>query len=287
VQANHEFLLSASPDLRHFRHSRYKRELILYVIERRLNGRHHLMISVALAKIVSDTGSKLAEKFGDSVVQRWTRHRAQCFIEAFVESLWVEHASGREMPEVDEYLDEILADETKGEILFDAYRRVCFTKSKTLGPRIIGLLTGQLVMEGRAASEGEESIFEAAEMLSDGEFMDFLKAYQEYCEKAAGVTDLSAEVCKCGKAVMVRWYREELDTYREIELGPFPWVEALGPWAVKLNRSGLLSDRTRQKSDPYAGMHGMKFETHITFESPCAELSRLLLRSLGFASRCA
>jgi hypothetical protein len=234
----------------------------------------------ALEPLASTTKSLIIEKFGHWIVERWTRYRAKQFFRAFINGLQTEQAVGHEMPEVDQRLDAILADETKSELLFDAYRRVCFSKSKDLGPRIIGFLTAELVLEGRMATQGEESIFEAAENLSDGEFKDFLKAYQEYRGKAAGIIDRSAEVCSLGESIIIRWYKQELDMHSEAELGPFPWVEALGPWAVKLNRTGLITDRMRQKANPMAGVHGMEFETHVTFEAPCGKLFRLVVRSI-------
>src|SRR5258708_5816337 len=108
------------------------------------------MMPVALLKFASATESKIAKKLGDWVVQRWARYRAEQFIEAFVESLRSEYRYDNEMTYVDVRLDAILGDETKSEVLFYAYRRVCFTKSKTLGPRIIG--TSLLVSSARISS---------------------------------------------------------------------------------------------------------------------------------------
>ncbi|MFM9709894.1 hypothetical protein, partial [Streptomyces galilaeus] len=78
--------------------------------------------------------------FGKSVIEKWTRYRAERFFEAFVETIGIELVDGVETPETDRQLAEILADDFKTETLYDAYRRVCFSKSKTIGPRIIGLL---------------------------------------------------------------------------------------------------------------------------------------------------
>ena len=68
----------------------------------------------------------------------------------------------------------------KTEVLYDAYRSVCFSKSKTMGPRILGLLTASIVLEKRTATDEEEPVFKAAEALSDPELLEFFKAYRKY-----------------------------------------------------------------------------------------------------------
>src|SRR5258708_35858215 len=98
-----------------------------------------------------------------------------------------------ETEDVDERLTAILEDEAKSEVLFEAYRRVCLSTSKRLGPRIVGLLTGRLVLEGRMADDTEERIFAAAESLSDAELIEFMKSYYEHRRKAEGVTNSLSE----------------------------------------------------------------------------------------------
>jgi hypothetical protein len=141
---------------------------------------------VSASAVVGKVAAKLIlKKFGKAVVERWTRHRAEQFFAAFVEALAAESAAHIESLEVDRMLDKILEDDTKTETLFDAYRRVCFTTSKDLGPRIIALLTGKLVMEGRVADEEEEKVFAAAETLGDGELLSFFKKYSECVQRAS------------------------------------------------------------------------------------------------------
>src|SRR5258708_1534741 len=94
----------------------------------------------AIGKALAKT---LAKQFRGAVIERWTRYRAENFFEGFVESVGLEIHEGAENPDVDQKLSAMLGDDTKSEVLFDAYRRVCFSTSKKLGPRIIGLLTGQ------------------------------------------------------------------------------------------------------------------------------------------------
>ncbi|HEX3625836.1 MAG TPA: hypothetical protein VH280_10470 [Verrucomicrobiae bacterium] len=177
------------------------------------------MATAAVGKSVATT---FAKKFTGAVVERLSRHRANCFFDAFVDSL---HCKP---DEINRRLDDILGDDTKSEILFDAYRRVCLSKSKTIGPRIIGLLTGQLTIECRVANPIEESIFEAAESMSDGDFMEFVEDYQELREHKRRIADT-------GASVSVRWSEENSGYNGTINISPFPWEDALGRWAVKLS----------------------------------------------------
>lgn len=233
----------------------------------------------------------LTKKFGRPVVERWTRHRAERFFEGFVEAIGNESSTGIETRELDEQLDEILSDDAKSEVLFDAYRRVCFSTSKTLGPRIIGLLTGQLVLQGRMADETEERVFEAADSLSDGEFVAFMKSYQKLRDKAKGVTDPEAECFMLGGSVVVRWSEEsgstKMPSGAKVDISPFPWQEALGRWAAKLNAASLVEVRVEQTttqsyeiSDDNDSV-GTCINTRVIFSSGCATLYDLLLRSLG------
>ena len=250
-----------------------------------------MSLTVATSVIGKSVAKTVVKKFGGAVVERWTRYRADRFFEGFVETVGIEFSTGVETDEVDRRLTAILADDTKSEVLFDAYRRVCFSKSKTLGPRIIGLLTGQLVHEGRMADYTEERVFEAAELLSDGEFIEFMKGYQEHRKKAEGITDLKAEHCMLGDSVIVRWSEESSDSSSrfgsELDIGPFPWEEALGRWAVTLKATGLLEERVRQRSQQHSRPHedeqvtSTSVTTTITFCSGCARLYELLSRSLG------
>jgi hypothetical protein len=253
-----------------------------------------MTITLATTAIGKSVATTVAKKFGGAVIERWTRYRAERFFGGFAETVAIELATGVQTDDVDKRLAEILADDTKSEVLFDSYRRVCFSKSKTLGPRIIGLLTGELVHDGRMANSIEERVFEAAELLSDGDFIEFMKSYQEHHKKAEGITDRKAEHCMLGDSIIVRWLEESSDTGsfgsrygQDLDIGPFPWEEALGRWAVTLKAVGLMEERVRQRSQQHSRPHeeeqtiSTSVTTTITFCSGCARLYDLLLRSLG------
>jgi hypothetical protein len=230
--------------------------------------------------IAKPTATTLAKKFGGTVVERWARHRAECFFEGFVQTIAGESSTGIETEELDKRLAAVLSDNTKNEVLFDAYRRVCLSKSKTLGPRIIGLLTGQLVAEERVADKMEERIFEAAESMSDGDFMEFMKGYRNLGDHLPQATDSS-------RAIRVPWSEEEADSTRDLNISPFNWEEALGRWAVKLNAIGLLDVDVRQQTiaansfDPDPGLVRTNIKTTVIASGGCADLYDLLFRCLG------
>jgi hypothetical protein len=252
-----------------------------------------MALALAASGIGKSVATTFAKKFGVAVIERWTRHRAERFFEGFVEAVNVESSTGAQTEEVDSKLTAILADETKSEVLFDSYRRVCFSKSKTLGPRIIGLLTGQLVHQGRMADNNEECVFAAAELLSDGDFIEFMKGYQEHRKKAEGITDRKAEHCLLGDSVIVRWCEEKawFSSWGggDVDIGPFPWEDALGRWAMGLKQAGLIEERIQQatRQSPPSVQEGQGEQnllivtTTITFFPACVRLYDLLSRSLG------
>ena len=253
-----------------------------------------MTLPIVIGKSVATT---ITKKFGGVVIERWTRHRAERFFEGFVEVIGNEFTTGKETEKLDKRLDEILSDDAKSEVLFDAYRRVCFSKSKTLGPRIVGLLTGYLVLEGRMANEDEESVFEAAELLSDGEFVEFMKSYQKYRNKAKGITDSEAECYMLGGSVIIHWSEESADTSipsgGKVDISPFPWEEALGRWAVKLNAVGLVEVKVEQVTTQNYQLPSddqsisTNINTMVIFSPACCELYDLLFRCFGAADTAA
>lgn len=238
----------------------------------------------------------IANKFGAKVIERWTRFRAEKFFEGFVETLEKEQNAGKISEETDKALDKILDDEVKSEVLFDAYRSVCFAKSKTLGPKIIGLMTGYLVADGRKTTPDEDCVYRAAEELSDTELLELYEEFQKQ--------SIAAEICKDekkdahweGQFLVVPWTEEVLDSgwqhsrEAEIEISPLNLGEVFGFWAAHAEQIGLLSSRSTQcqveykeDSDRHIDEDGVLtiYTSTITFESPCKELCELIGRCLG------
>jgi hypothetical protein len=89
---------------------------------------------------------KLVERvvggFKTHVIERWTKHRASAYFEQLCMAV-ADKADVGESDELDELIDEILQSEASSQVLFDAYRSVCFTRSRDIGPRILALITAE------------------------------------------------------------------------------------------------------------------------------------------------
>ena len=242
--------------------------------------------------------SAAARKFGKRVIERWTRYRAAKFCEGFVAALSQEVKTGAESAEVDAALDAILSDELKSEILYDAYRKVCFAKSKTLGPRIIGILTGYLVVQGRIANDVEDQVFAAAENLSDGELVGLFNTFREWGRRADTTKDPKTGPHWVGDSLVIPWSEETRDSAwpssmeEEIEVSALNFGDAFddGNWPLRAERLGLLSSRITQRqvtyqedSERHIDQDGVLtvYSTTLSFEPPCRKLCDLIERSLG------
>lgn len=238
-------------------------------------------------------GSLIAERFGTSVIERWTRHRAMKFYEGFLVMFSEEVRGGCSSEVVNQTLQKILSDETRTEILFDAYRSVTLAKSKTIGPRIIGLLTAAIVIEGRCATEEEELIFSAAEHLSDGDLHEFVACYSK-CSSEALKERTGRKPYREGEAIVVPWGKEERDSAwpssreAEIDTTPIDLGEALGSWAARMGRIGLISSKTthreveyKEDDERHIDQDGVLtiYSFIITFHATCKGLAALAIRA--------
>lgn len=185
------------------------------------------------------------------VIERWSRYRAKQFFTAFCEAMLDLGVSEQELSQK---LNELLADEERSEVVFDAYRSVCLTKSKTIGPRVIALLTAELVITNSIADRGEELIFAAAEELSDPELEHFSEFALSYRNKAEGATSSDITLNSDG-SITVQWARETFDsnwmTEDDCAIGPLDLARDVGSWAAKLNRLGLMSDDLSERQWRY------------------------------------
>jgi hypothetical protein len=200
--------------------------------------------------LVGHAAGKLLDKFGSSfrthVIERWSRRRAEEFFGQFCEevSRLGDCATSREL---DETLARMVEDEVCSEVLFDAYRRVALSRSRVLGPRIIALLTAELVIEGRVATDAEDTIVSAAENLADDEliaFAEFIRREQAKISGAAG---------KVGEELRIKWCEEQIDSnWKEIvPTGPLDLDECLGRWAGKMKSYGIIKEEIQERQFDY------------------------------------
>ena len=85
---------------------------------------------------------RVSRSFRTNVIERWSKRRANNFFQQFCREVEIELAGGRS-EELETLLDKMLQDEHSTELLFDAYRRVSLSRSKAIGPRVIGILTAK------------------------------------------------------------------------------------------------------------------------------------------------
>ena len=115
--------------------------------------------------------SWLGPKFKTLVIDRWARRRAEAFFATFLEELAATDDTGQPLSNMEPMLAEMLIDDIKSQVLFDAYRRVSLSASPSLGPRIIAVLKARLIRQGRAAKPEEERLMMVAETFSDDELL--------------------------------------------------------------------------------------------------------------------
>lgn len=198
--------------------------------------------------LASHAAGKLLDTFGSSfrthVIERWSRRRAEEFIVQFCEEV-SRQRSGATDHELEAALTRITEDEVCSEILFDAYRRLALSRSRVLGPRIIALLTAELVGEKRGASDPEDAILLAAENLSDGELLAFAEFVREERAKSTGDD----------KGLRIKWCEEQFDSSwphkQTVSTGPLDLEECLGRWAGKLKSYGIIKDDVQERQFDY------------------------------------
>lgn len=237
----------------------------------------------------------LSKKFGTSVVERWTRYRAERFFDGFVMVLAAEITDEIELKEVEDMLDEILNDDAKSEVLYDAYRRVCFSKSKDLVPKIIGLLTGRLLIESRSTNSDEEKVFRASELLTDGEFAEFHSSSDDYTKRAQNESDNKSCFYKYGDLVIV-WEKESRDSAwphtmeQDIDVSAINLDIAMGYWASQPKDCGMIGQRITESHAKYEpncesisveGGIVTTYKKFIIFHHSCDVLSKLVCRAFG------
>lgn len=234
----------------------------------------------------------LAKRFGVVVAERWSKHRTQQFFSAFVEAIQQEQTNKAEFAEVDELLNGILSSDPLSEELFDAYRRVCLSKSKDLGPKVIGHLVARIVGEKRRANGVEEEVFAAAESLSDSELMELYKGYFDILKEAELASQAGGRSFDPDGMISLRLAEEKADSNWGptliVEIGEPSLAEIYGGWARKLRGLGMIELRTTQtkeeRSHPDGRLEVLKVQSTCYFSRSCGLLHKLIGRSLGAAT---
>lgn len=156
-------------------------------------------------------------------------------------------------------MDDIFGSEANEEVLFEAHRLVCLSKSKDIGPRAIALLTAQLVLEGRTARPVEEQWFEVYETFSEWELKRTSEFYQLSFKHARngnegytiedGVLKVAFASEETPAGVAIGFPRET-----EIDRSPLDYHQVFGAWARKLSGLGLIRVQAKEIVRNYSQM---------------------------------
>lgn len=154
-------------------------------------------------------------------------------------------------------LDKMFKDESCSEKLYDAYRSVCFSRSKSIGPRIIAVVTAELVLAGRQAEWEENAIFWAAENLDDGEFRGFSDYLDRMVEASKATNPRRKDVIigECERRLDIKITHERFDSQWKrddaISVGPMNLDELMGSWAEKLRSRAIMEHDVLERNWEY------------------------------------
>lgn len=196
------------------------------------------MIDPITAVALKTGTSWLAAQFKHSVIERWSRRRAEAFFQTFVQHVAAADREGEGLHGLEPMLAAIIEDDVKSEVLFDAYRKVCLSASASIGPRVIAVVTARLVIQGRAASPEEECLLMAAEMLSDSDFA-------ELCDYLSQHTPSEGAIKLFDESEDSNWRTGS------ISIGPADLGEFVGNWCVRLASIGLAAQEIQKELHDY------------------------------------
>jgi hypothetical protein len=231
------------------------------------------MIDPVTAVAIKTSVSWLVNKFKTSIIEKWSRRRAEAFFETFVERLSSIDSSNLNLKEIGPLLEELLDDEQKSEIMFEAYRTVCLSASASLGPRIIAVITARLIGEERKASPGEERMLMVAESFGDQDLIGLADYLSTHALKNYEV-DLGHDTEDSN-------YFGSSQTSR---IGPMNLGEEVGNWCLKLANCGLVvqdivkeSSRYSEDSERHIDEPGTSttYTWKLVFQSEVLELKKI------------
>lgn len=240
-----------------------------------------LVLSYAATKVVDILGAR----FKDGIIGRWSHHRSEQFFRAFASEIEREQSGEVESDKLTKMLEQVVEDEHASEAMFDAYRRVALSASKTVGPRIIGLLAARIALQKRTADENEERIFIATEAMTDDDLYNLYRYLVRGNVRAKQVAEGFG-----GEDLVIEVEAERYDSNfpNPESFSPVDLYSSLGLWAIKLRNAGLLTEEVKQvqeqyfeDSDRHVDMDGITTVRtwYIRLASPVADLIQLIERA--------
>lgn len=260
-----------------------------------------LAMQAASHKAVDYAGDKLkdvVEDFlKDQIVLRLSKRRQDAFIDQFCRAVQKAGDDATVSAELIDLLKKLGEDDMLAEGLFEAYRKVAFSASKEIGPRVIALIAAKILAEGREPDEQENSLFAVAESFNDADFRQF-NSWMSLLQKSDRYLALAARLCerhagKAGEAhaqaqrfvkielIEAEWKSlrnggpvvNKLSLKRGYDANPADLYSTLGPFAPKLAMYGLLHEQIEVGNSKRDKTRRERF-LNIAFA--CAELNELI-----------
>jgi hypothetical protein len=220
-----------------------------------------------MTEIQSILQEEFTSFFLKQIISFGKNKRQEYFLSEFLKAYPKELKSGVETNALDKLFRKIEASEEMKEMIFEVYRKVCLSASKSLGPKIMGILTSQICFEERIANSTEELIFETCEILNDRELREIVKLKESIRWLSSGnhgkipydnsfyTLNDQKHVHKCEIMVFKgkRNYDIELanistknkSSYQE-EVSKPSLEKYFGRWAIKLRNIEILKENTTE-----------------------------------------
>ncbi len=223
-----------------------------------------------ISSLLIDTAFEILKHVKSSVVEKMSRRRAEVFLSELLRKITEFNKGSLSLKSIETLLNEIIEDEVKAEVLFEAYRKVCLSTSSSLGPKIIAFMTAKLLTERRLATPEEERILLVAEMMND------------------------AEMCSSALFLMKNEGKNNIEIQKEIEDSNWPKTIQLSPvnigrdvgnWCLKLANCGLVSCELTKRmfdynedSEIHIDIPGtiIEYSWQLYFEPEVFELTRII-----------
>lgn len=211
------------------------------------------LVSLLIGHLSGKTIDGIGELFRAHVIERWSRFRAQQFIEQLC--IEIQRENNDEIsPNLMLKIDSLLDDEIATEVLFDAYRRVSLSRSKMHGPRAIAIIIARILAEERTANWSEEVMMDLVEDLYDDELEEFAPFVHRYTKDTIGPQKKDVSFAKDGD-IKIEWHSEHIDSNWKhnaaITVSPLNLSEALGNWASKVEAVGIFSTGVTERNWDY------------------------------------
>jgi len=224
--------------------------------------------SLATGHITGKLIERVSASFRVNVIERWSKRRAAQFFQQFCQEVETEIAGGQS-EQLETLLDQMLEDEHASELLFDAYRRVSLSRSKIIGPRLIGVLTAKLALEQRGPNGVEESILFAAEELDDEELLAFSTFVHKTREQLSDETN--DDVTLDRTIVRIKWRTEQFGSKwnsPDSSISPLNFYDSHGSWAVKMSMRDIIGTDITERTEyheQYDTEDGRQSTRHVTW----------------------